>query len=467
MTERRRWQLALISITGVAALIRVSNLGTFSAWLDEILTLRLLDLAPGEVVHRLAEDAENSPLCVAVLWIFRQLGLGETSLRLIPIAAGLASIVLLAIWIRSRVGREVALIAAAVCALSAFHLRYSQELRPYPFLLLAVTASLVASEHLRRTPRPGAAVGLGLILAAGLWTHLSFALTVPILAAVVLGDEGWRAATRARALAGALILGFAGFLPWLLVIGSRIGDRAARGGGDEWTVGEVLRRLQFLSGTALEGDPFGLSGAVVSALAVVGVVTLARRHGLGLVLGVAALSVLFWEAALVAAGHWSNGRYDTFAWPFLPLAAAAGLHAFGVAGWRRAVATAVSGLLVVTLGVETVRYLRHGRPDWRSVARVVAEATRTDEPVVAENPWSQISLRHYLADANRRPVALYAGAGRLILDRRGAVVVLGGYPNDPDLRRALQGRPRLLRDPDTAVVVDARRDHADGALLAP
>ncbi len=294
VSRRRRFHIALAAIVGVAALIRVSNLGTFSAWLDEILTLRLLDLAPGEVVHRLSEDAENSPLCVAVLWIFRRLGLDETSLRLVPIAAGLASIVLLAIWIRSRVGRDVALIAGAVCALSPFHVRYSQELRPYPFLLLAVTASLVAAEHLRRTPRPGAAVGLGLILAAGLWIHVSFAL-----------------------------------------------------------------------------------------------------------------------------------------------------------------------------GVETVRHLRHGRPDWRPVARVVAETTRADEPVVAENPWSRIALQHDLADADRRPVALHAGAGRNILRQRGAVVVLGGYPSDPELRQAVRGRPRLLRDPDTATVVDARRDHPDDAILTP
>ena len=44
LQEERRWNIALGTIIGIAFVIRLWNLGAFSLWLDEFVTLRFAAL---------------------------------------------------------------------------------------------------------------------------------------------------------------------------------------------------------------------------------------------------------------------------------------------------------------------------------------------------------------------------------------------------------------------------------------
>jgi len=52
------------------------------------------------------------------------------------IAAGLPSIVVWSWWARRHFGDHASLLCAGLLALSTFHVRYSQELRAYAYLIL-------------------------------------------------------------------------------------------------------------------------------------------------------------------------------------------------------------------------------------------------------------------------------------------------------------------------------------------
>ena len=177
-----RWWVALAAIVAGGAIVRLCNLGTFSLALDEVFTMSRAVLPFPEMIAACAADADNVPLYLLVTSSSLRLGLTDPWLRLVPIAAGLASIVVWAWWTRRLLGPEVSLLAAGFMALSTFHIRYSQELRAYPHLLLIAGLAMLAVDRLRRRADPPSALLLASLVGLGWYTHFSFGmLLAPIL----------------------------------------------------------------------------------------------------------------------------------------------------------------------------------------------------------------------------------------------------------------------------------------------
>ena len=443
------WWGALAAILAVAALVRLCNLGTFSLDLDEVFTMTRAVLPFSAMMAESARDADNVPLYLVITSLSLAAGLVDPWIRLIPIAAGLASIVAWAWWARRHFGDPTGLLLAGSLALSTFHLRYSQELRAYPYLLLATALAMLAADRLRARPGPGSALLLALVVATGWYLHFSFALVfAPLLGMLLAGDAagGSGSGARRRALAwaaAAVVAGTAAFLPWFLHVRATLSGRLSRGAND-WSLDLLARRWQFLTVAANESEAADWLGLALAVLAGIGLVVAARsRAGRAALLPAVAAAVVC-ELALLAVNRWSQGRYQLAVWPLLALLLVLGAQRIGATlrwRWLRTVA-AVALIAVLLLRVDA--YHRLGRPHWDRVAAAVAEVRRPGEPVLTENNWSQVCLSHY---SELEVESLHRSSGELS-------ATLASHPS------VLLFAPSRYRQP--AVQAMARR----GALIA-
>jgi uncharacterized membrane protein len=181
----------------------------------------------GDTLKALAEHPEHAPL-------YYLLGRLATGLPLDPVTTlrgtSAAFGVLLpfaALWLmRALFGRgPSAWVAAALIAVSPLHLLYAQEARQYALWTLLVLAASAALLRALRTNRSGDWWLYGGLLTLGLYSHLLFALVLPVHAAY-----GWLVGSAASgsllrpaglpirrwliAVAAAVVL----FLPWIIVL---------------------------------------------------------------------------------------------------------------------------------------------------------------------------------------------------------------------------------------------------------
>ncbi len=399
LQEERRWGLALLAIVGIAFVIRLWNLGTFSLWLDEVVTLRFAALPFDRLLGACAGDAENVPLYAVVAFLGTRAGLTEPWIRLPFIIFGTAGIAVLMLWVRERLGTTAAVAAGAFAALSPFHVRYSQEMRAYSILLLLIPLCLLVTERLTRTPGWRPATLLAVLVAVGGYTHLTFWTVIPVLLAVSMSsDRGINSVQRSvRMTIAAITVGALAFVPWIVVIWRTLGTRLERGGTD-WSLAEIGVRWHALTGAAREGLAPTPSSAILALVFLIGLVVLVRdrRHRWVMVAGLGAW--LAWEAVLTAVGHWSDARYGLTLWFLIPLSLGA---AFGwvTERFRRPwVRIVMFGAMVVLVFPGTWRYWHEGRPHWDVLADIVRTTVRAGEPVVATNEWSRVCLSWYLPD---------------------------------------------------------------------
>lgn len=458
---------ALSAIGAAAVLVRVFNLGTFSMWLDEILLVERASGSFAQVWAACVGNGEHPPLSAFLLNLAERLGASEAALRLVPIAAAVAGLLLLIVWAARVFGHRVGVLAGVVAALSPFHLRYSQELRPYAFLLLIVGLALVAGERVLDRPRASNVAMLAAVLAAGLYTHvLALLLLAPLAArAVERGRQGpadtvpgtGRRLTALGIAAGAAAVAWA---PWLVAI-RHVAERAPAGGVRDWNLDHVARRWQFLFAGVNDGDAMTWAGVLLAMAALVGVALALRRNGGPTLLVGALVGTVGVELLLQQAGHWTKGRYDILGWPFLLLLVALGIDALWRLPGRWRVAGPVLLAVIVVGELRTVAaYDRYGRPHWDLVADAVDFVRKPGEPIFVENPWTEISLGYYLHARHPeapQPVALNGDASHLRAlwpPASCALYVTAGVPWHLALREGAAQFP----------VVAAYR-HTDGANL--
>jgi hypothetical protein len=462
----------MAAIVFVGLLLRVCNLGTFSLWLDEVLTMNFAALPLPKALAASASDAENVPVYIVVTHLARRIGLDEPWIRLPSILAGLVSIILLMVWTRRHFGASVGLLTGAFCAMSPFHIRYSQELRAYPYLLLITVLTLLAGDRLRRRPDALSTASLAATVALGCYTHLTYFLVLVPLVAVVLGGAENTRVHPARVVAGRLALaitaGVAAFLPWLFLITERLGERMVRH-VREWTIDRLGERWQFLTVAPYETLDLDWLGFCFAGFAVVGLAA-AFRYPAGRATLLAAFPTLVaWEIVLVNIRHWSVGRYDTALWPFVAVTIALGAHTIlSLFRWRWLAVTAGIGLAAAVL-IRVDVYHRLGRPRWHTVAQAIELVKRAREPVLSVGEWGRVCVGHYLES----PIRSINNDARTILRelaRRPSVLLLGGWPGSPEIRR-LSRRQILLLDvhqaPRDASLYRITADFVDPDRLSP
>jgi 4-amino-4-deoxy-L-arabinose transferase-like glycosyltransferase len=136
--------VAVVAVVGLA--LRLFWLTHQSLWNDEIVTFISSTGTPWRVMTQRQENSNIPPLYYLVVnaaLALRGIVGVEAALRLPSVVMGTLSIPLLYFVVRWWLGDRIAVIAAALMAISPFHVWYSQEARPYALLLaLALVAVL-------------------------------------------------------------------------------------------------------------------------------------------------------------------------------------------------------------------------------------------------------------------------------------------------------------------------------------
>ena len=395
----RTWWWTLFAIVLVAAVLRVWNLGTFSLWLDEVFTMTAADQPLAATLATCAQDAENVPLYAVIANLGLKLGGDETTLRATPIAAGLVSIVLLAVWTRPHFGPQLALLAAGFAALSPFHIRYSQELRAYPYLLVVSLLTLLAADRLRRRPDRWSTLALAATVAVGLYTHLTYLLVlVPAMGLLRLPrDEAPQLPARVWSrFALAVGLGLVVFVPWLWIISHNLVERMSRPQTTAWDLVQLGSRWHVLTVGAWERDQLGAAAIVVAAIALLGLAVVLRRPVGRLVFLPMVATLVAWELLLLVLHHWSSSRYATAVWPLLAVLIAVGFHRVLITLRTRPLQILVTAGMAAVLVAHVGRYYEIGRPHWDALAMAVNDARLEGELVVANAHWASLCTAYYL-----------------------------------------------------------------------
>ncbi len=136
--------ILLICIVCIGALLRLWHLGTWSFWIDEVLTVidaEELSLS-NSPINPIPYIAAKFSVYIGEGLSFMTEGSGEWNSRFIFCAAGILSILIIFILGQSLYNSRVGLLAASFVALSNWHLFWSQNARSYilTFLFAAMTA---------------------------------------------------------------------------------------------------------------------------------------------------------------------------------------------------------------------------------------------------------------------------------------------------------------------------------------
>ncbi|HEY1317216.1 MAG TPA: glycosyltransferase family 39 protein, partial [Gaiella sp.] len=390
MTRARAQLLLVAGLTLLGAALRFPTLDRQSFWLDELVTVSLLDHGLGDVLREVPRNEATPFVYYVVAWVWGSLfGLGEVGIRTLSALAGTATIPIAYGAGAVLVSRRAGVVAAALVAVNPFLVWYSQEARSYALLMLLGAATVLAFGHALR--------GSGKWLAA--WGALSaLAIATHYYAVFLVGAEAvWlflrlrprRPVVLASLLPGATLLAH---VP--LVLAQRDNAEAVAGSSLAARIAGIPKNLAV--GYSFPAEALG--SALAAVLLVVGVALLVRlapveRRG-ALVAGSLAVVVIVTPVALAVAGaDYLIARNTIVA--VVPAAICLGA---GFATGRLGLAAATV-LCVLSAGIALAPALdtSYGRTDWRGAAEPL---TTPDVPrAVVVTPFMSRTLwRPYLGD---------------------------------------------------------------------
>jgi hypothetical protein len=146
--------LAVLGLTLLGAALRFPTLDRQSFWLDELVTVSLLDHGLGDAVREVPRTEATPFLYYLVAWVWGSLfGLGEVGIRTLSALAGMATIPIAYGAGAVLVSRRTGIVAAALVAVNPFLVWYSQEARSYALLALLGAGTVLAFGHALRGSR--------------------------------------------------------------------------------------------------------------------------------------------------------------------------------------------------------------------------------------------------------------------------------------------------------------------------
>ena len=132
-------------------MLRFATLDAQSFWLDELVTVSLLDRGLGDALAEVPRSEATPYAYYVVAWLWGQaFGLGEVGLRSLSALAGTATIPVAYGAGAALVSRRAGLVAAALVAANPFLVWYSQEARSYALFALVGAATVLAFGHALR-----------------------------------------------------------------------------------------------------------------------------------------------------------------------------------------------------------------------------------------------------------------------------------------------------------------------------
>lgn len=171
--------LAVAGCTVVAALLRFPTLDAKSFWVDEVVTVSLVQLDFDAMLSAIPDSESTPPAYYVLAWVWARIfGLGETGLRSLPALLGTALVPVAYLAGRELVSRRVGVVAAALVAVNPLLVWYSQEARAYMQLALLGGLSLLLFFRALDRPTGRTLAGWALVSALALSTHYFAAFLV-------------------------------------------------------------------------------------------------------------------------------------------------------------------------------------------------------------------------------------------------------------------------------------------------
>jgi mannosyltransferase len=172
MKQPEKYQICLISLVIIGAVLRFYHLGFNSIWLDEALTYHFSQLSFNEYwqIFQSATDF-HPPLFYDIEKIGLLFGASEINLRIIPTIFGIATIPVFYLIGKKLLGRPIGLIMAGLITFSPFHIAYSQDARMYTLLLFFVSLALLFYFYSIESNSQKQWILFGIVSAISLWVH--------------------------------------------------------------------------------------------------------------------------------------------------------------------------------------------------------------------------------------------------------------------------------------------------------
>jgi mannosyltransferase len=466
----RRFRLTLLCLALAAAALRLYRLDHFSYGLDEILQAYWINGTWQFLWRSLDFDAFHPPLDYIVGRLLETFGPADAVRKLPAVLWGAGTVVAFGALLRRRAGETAGLVGAALLAFAPFHVRYSQELRPYSLALLLLCLSLLALDRFLEAPTLPRLCALYLACLATAYTLYTAAFVLALAAAALLIEDAFapdpgrrRASLRFLAWSPAFVFAlWLAYLPWWPVL-LKASQRPAMAARPPLSLARADRILSYFAFAPNDGFPLGPSGYFFLALAAAGAWISVSRRGLRFLTawgpgGFAAIEILGQLHP-----HFDVSRRFLPAAPGMTALAALPLAAL----LARPVTRQAGALLlaaVLVFDAKSLRvYFREGRADWRVLADYLRREAAPSERVFTENQYAQLCTAFYLAGPRwlYQVVEKVGTPARDVPNLEGQIerlhwawkpgarawLVLAGEPQAPPLRRWAQIFPRVAFPP--------------------
>ena len=145
----------LVLIAGLAAVLRFHSLAAKSFWFDEGVSVAIARLDWYNFARILWRREANMSLYYFLLHFWLYFGGSEFFVRALSVLFAVASVPVIYLLGRRLFDSRVGLIAAALMAVNAYHVQYSQDARSYSLMvLLCLLSSLYFLKCLERAVAP-------------------------------------------------------------------------------------------------------------------------------------------------------------------------------------------------------------------------------------------------------------------------------------------------------------------------
>ncbi len=169
--NRSRWfYIAFGSILFLASLLRLWNLASESAWIDEAYSIELAKLSIVDILKGSAAD-QHPPLYYLLLRLWLTLGTGITYARLLSVIIGVINVAQILLFGKKIAGIAIGLLSGILLAVSPMHVWYSQEIRMYILLVALTTASTTALWWALQDNKPYRWIFYGFFSTLSIYTH--------------------------------------------------------------------------------------------------------------------------------------------------------------------------------------------------------------------------------------------------------------------------------------------------------
>ena len=184
--QRATWGI-LVTLTLVAFLLRAPHLDAQSLWRDEVDVIRLAGESTSQWAQQLARAGYNGPLYHLVMQGWLSLaGQDEFALRYLSLCFGVLVIPLMYRAGIRLVGRQAAVMTAALVAISPYLVWYSQDAKMYTTVTALTLLGMVCLLEALATGQLRWWAGFLLFASLSLYVHILSVLMIPVYAAALL-----------------------------------------------------------------------------------------------------------------------------------------------------------------------------------------------------------------------------------------------------------------------------------------